>query len=266
MGQEKIPRDFHPKIERVSLDEQRSLLEQTEGWGKMTPRQQTMMLASLIVQKRAERGTDEASIARIKKFPSLTKVLDAKYSSYKSMYDNETGNLIGEPKKNYETSQDIIASMMCHQAVRCIEQEEIPKTQDLVRGKSLIEVQREKQEVWYHYFSIGWYPFGKDKRNDLAEGIHKVGFPAVVYLDTETIDREYIGNPSVPIGANHSFVVLGTQSQDIIAWEKMGKNFSFRVTSLDEILRGYLSVTHFSIRPLENRASLMAKGWLPKEK
>jgi hypothetical protein len=261
------PKGFLPKEERMFLDSQRVILEQTEGWGQMTVRQQTMLLASLIVQKRAERGTDEASIARIKKFPSLTKVLDAKYSSYKPMYDNETGHLIGEPKKNYETSQDIISSMMCHQAVNFVERERIPDVKDIARQKSGFEIKREKSDIWYRYFAIQWEALGENRRDTLLQKINQIGFPAVVYFDTRTIDREYVGHPPVPIGANHSFIVLGVYKQDIIAWEKVSKNFAFRIASLDEILSGYPHITHFAVRPLENRASSsLAKRWLPKEK
>lgn len=247
--------NFEPKQERTFLEEQRAILEQTEGWGRMTRKQQTMILASLILQMRAIRETDDASAHLIQKITSrrhgkeetITKILNEKDFHTKS--HEERGFL----DRRHRLSQDMVSELICHQAVVFLEQENVPSSRELMREKSPQEKKKEKSDLWYRYFAVSWKPLGEEKRNTLEEKISEVGLPSVVYLDTRTVDREYIGHPPIPIGANHSFVVLGKQNEETIAWEKIGKEYSFRVTSLREILRGYPHVTHFAVRKLRNK-------------
>lgn len=215
------PRGFLPQEERTFLESQRALLEQTEGWGKMTRRQKAIILASLSI---------EWKIAR--------------------------------KKRINEKADTLLWHTHCLLAVNFVEEEVVP---------SGTRVREEHENLLHSNLQI----FDWKKRSALDEVMRKGQngeYPSVLFLGKDWSapnERNDEKAETKEITRDHAVILLGDieNKEDILLWEKENsRQGRFKLNKLSTLLRSFSYCDYFAIRPLENRASLIAKGWLPEEK
>ncbi|NCU42120.1 MAG: hypothetical protein EOM19_05400 [Candidatus Moranbacteria bacterium] len=211
--------------------EQQKKLEQTEGWEKLTERQQRMIRASFRVQNRAYRGTDEGSLFRIR-------------SEKETLSIEEEITFLQRPKENkYHLSQNMISRMFCHLAVILIEKEMLPK-KNVIRDRFFNERDSLSVKEWKEYFSVDWKEVG-----GIEEKIKGIGFPAVLYIDKfEQSELQYKNDSR--LHALHSCIAMGENEGEILVWEKVSRRFPFNVTNLQTVLDRYPFITHCAVRSL----------------
>jgi hypothetical protein len=220
---------FSIEKEVMYWNEQQERLEQTEGWERLTEKQQNMLRASFRIQSRAYRGTDEASFSRISHQKGIRAI------------EEESPNV---PAENmYRFSQNVVSRMFCHLAVTLVEKERLPD-RDLIEKYFFNERDSLPIKEWKEYFSVEW-----KKIAHIYDLIKDNTFPLVLYFDkyeeSEIQNKEHIRSY-----ATHSCIAMGEENGDILIWEKVSRRFPFQLTKLQTILERYPFVTHCAVRPL----------------
>lgn len=221
--------NFHIEKEVDHWNEQQKRLEQTEGWERLTEKQQNMLRASFRIQSRAYRGTDEASFSRI--------------SHQKEMQTIEEESFNVPAENIYRLSQNAVSRIFCHLAVALVEKERLPD-RDLIEKYFFNERDSLPIKEWKEYFSVEWkeivhiYDLIKDNT-----------FPSVLYFDkceeSEIQNKEHTRSYAI-----HSCVAMGEEGGDILVWEKVSRRFPFQLAKLQTVLERYPFVTHCAVRPL----------------
>lgn len=207
-----------------------SVLRQTEGWSKLTERQQQIIKVSLYIQQRAERGTDWASKqAIVSPETHATNVVTIKHKGDLRL-TREDGSTVGVEKRKYEQSQNRIVDWNCHAAVASLEgwdlSDDMPSKIDNDFFKA------EYQEA--------------NNKEELENQISNFDFPCVVHVNLEPNNQDkYV--------ARHSFLVLGRDNEDtLVVWDKQGYRYPYRVTTLDKVYQEYKDDRFWGIRKLRS--------------
>lgn len=198
-----------------------TLAEATEGWNRLSEKQQKMIKASLHIQRRAER-TDDPLSKYFLVFPENSNHPTIVHGSnqlgdIKRNSENPDHPIFSSVRK-YALSQDMVADFYCHQSVYKWESEDTNFP--------------DEKEVPYDFF---YADYERSDMKKLVDRITRVGFPCVLIASENRVDKE---NPP-GLYAKHSCVLLGNVQGKIIVWEKMGATLPFRITTLDMVKANY---------------------------
>lgn len=208
------------------LAKEYALLGETEGWGKLTLRQKAIVLASLNLQKSVDSGQEN--------------------TVYRDMYEE----------------------VYCYLAINSLETEYIPQGRAVRQNDPLNEDELDSQVdaafnsnlLHLGFRQASWKTVDDDdphKRNrEILQTLEEVSVPSVLYLAMEL----KIFNDHDPF---HTLLFLGRTEKGIpLIWQKSNSGEPFELRSLTSVLDDYPLCFSFSVRPLENRESLLEKGWI----
>jgi hypothetical protein len=212
--------------ERERREQEVSLLESTEGWSKLTERQQRIIQQSLYAQARAERGTDQASASAVEspKTHVTDKVRIIDEVDLERYYADDFGP--NPDTRKYKASQNHIVNWFCHAAIANLESE---------AGLDVEAPQPHPEE-----FSKAEYKEIKSFE-ELASYAEEFGFPAVLH----------VRNSESSYGLMHSSLVLGHNPEgQIFAWEKEGYRLPYRLISLKDLWQEFKGAKLWGLRKL----------------
>lgn len=221
--------NFHIEKEVDHWNEQQKRLEQTEGWERLSEKQQNMLRASFRIQSRAYRGTDEVSFSRIS------------HQKEMQVIEEESREVLVESA--YRLSQNTIARVFCHLAVALVEKERLPD-RGTIRKYFFIERDSLPIKEWKEYFSVEWKQIAY-----IHELLQNNTFPAVLYFD-KCEESELQNRKDVQIHSTHACIAMGKEDGDVLVWEKVSRRFPFQLAKLQTVLERYPFVTHCAVRPL----------------
>lgn len=214
--------EFSPVIlqEQQEREKNITILESTEGFGKLTPKQQQIIKQSLYIQQRAERGGDRASNELIISPKTHASVKEVEILHEKQLLHLQKAygrpDLFDPEKRKYKLSQNHIAEWYCHAAINNLEHE-----------KGL----QEKPEPLSENFFEAQYT-EPDDIQQLQSRIHEQGYPCVVHVLVSS-------DSLTETNARHSFLVLGNHEGKTIVWDKKSQQLSYRLTTLEEVCKQY---------------------------
>lgn len=229
---------FSIQDERAELEKDLETLECTEGFSRLSIKQQRIIKQSLYIQARAERGTDEASAwAIVSKERGY--VIDSTHIHNTPTL--ERFYLEGGPNPNdrkYANSQIFVANYHCHSAIFQLENE-LPRT-------------LERPKLPQDFFLTDYYL--QKQYEDVVSLFEGKDFPQVLHvlshMDTNHRSRGYIYNEG--FHTDHSALVLGHDKDgDLLVWEKEGDNLPFRLTKLKQVYDEYSKSPFWGIRDLK---------------
>lgn len=189
------------------VKEQVELLSKTEGWSKLSPKQQQYIKISLYITQRAMRDLGRR--------PNRRYVDNFRYS-------DEVGILkLEETVKpilptEYEASQDNIANWNCAHSIYVLENDGVETLPAPQVDPHFIDSVYEKHK------SV----------DELESRIDLIGFPCIVQL-REPEEGDWIDYDQMI----HNFLVLGKIGDDYICWEKVDTGVKYNVRKLATIFQ-----------------------------
>lgn len=202
-------------------------LKETDGWPKLSSIQQKMIKTSLLISNRAFRETDPASADAIgTEFGKDLRPMIYEEHELKSQFrlNPKNHNLFLRGYKHkpenrkYRESQNTIAKLNCHRAVRSLE------------VNNFSNLDPEKEDLSYfetNDTTIANSMEGSETGNEIGEKIKEVGYPCVFISYKDNLVKQ----------PEHSFLVLGPNKKgEIICWDKVDWGRPFRVTTLSKLL------------------------------
>lgn len=202
-------------VEQKKLADNLETLQNTEGWKRLTDRQQRIIKQSLYIQARAERTTDPASKAAVHLFKDDNGLSSSRIDDQELLkWERDKGYYLFDPNtRKYQLSQNIIGNWNCHYALANLEQE---------KGLDFKPKKLPSSFFNTHYFKI-------DSVIDIEKMIDIHGYPCVVHSVIKT--KNFTNRDSY-----HTFLALGRDgNQNIIAWEKHGYGYPYKITTLKNI-------------------------------
>jgi hypothetical protein len=217
---ENISMNIEQEIADVKRDIE--LLASTEGWSKLSQKQQEYLKTSLYVSRRAMRERGDRNQQRYE-------------SNFRGL--GETGLLQrGQIPKNsapsgYDNSQDRIASWNCAHSIFVLEN-------DGVETLPTPKVDSDFSNSEYHLCP---------SQSDLELRIDGMGFPCIVHLSEAIDNSKYDEDEMV-----HSFLVLGKNNEKYICWEKVRPGLPYKVRGLNEIFELNRDYRYWGVRELRS--------------
>jgi hypothetical protein len=208
------------KSETVERNDQFKLLEQLDGFKKLSSKQQQLIRLSLYVQQRAVRGTDAGSADNLG-------VSDETGDIFVN-FPKETDESNFPIENQYRISQQQIYDWYCHAAVTGLEKEvmdkkvfyetDVPK----LLNKNGYEIRSEA-----------------DITDFIEVALESVEMPAVLHVLAD----------GVPY---HSAILLGKDDTgEYILWEKKGFSIPYQLTTLKDVYSTYDSHNQeWLVRPI----------------
>ncbi|MCA9354571.1 MAG: hypothetical protein KC877_03575 [Candidatus Kaiserbacteria bacterium] len=225
--------------EKIQREKLYSSIQQTEGFGKLSDRQQKLIRASIYTQQRAERLNDPASEQAVQSErqgyymgDESTKVLEEEH--LQQMHEQEPDFYLDPDSRAYKRSQNYVANWYCHPSIYALETEDIS-------GDTPNEVPEGFFEAEYKI---------NESLSELEERIQKVGIPCIIHISTES------KNSNWSFSTKHSLLVLGRDPEGkMLCWEKEGNMYPFRITPLEEVFNYYNKTwpMHWGVRKLETK-------------
>ncbi len=218
-----------PEFGSIQREEQRdrersdAVLEGLSGFSRLSEAQQKYIRASLYIQQRAERGTDEVSAARIRPIPNEF----AQFAPGRATIA-QPGILLSEEGPNaqrYFESQRYIMSEYCHRVISALERHG-------VGGRRTPE--------WSDAGPVHSYAELEDL---IGLFTHSHTPPFVLQV------QKLVGELK---GPEHSTVLLGQNTEgDFIVWEKAGYHLPFQLMTLRDVYTAYEKYTGWRVRQLQ---------------
>lgn len=221
--------------EQQKRTEYTETLSQTPGFGKLSERQQKIVLQSLYIQQRAERGSDPAS-ADAMESPKTHVTEETKIHSEDYLLEQMIYNRRMTPQfRKYRTSQNLVANWYCHAAIYNLE---------LERGYTEIPVRLPRR-----FFDATYHT--ADDYAELKNIAATVTYPSILHTGP---------NPK-PVSpekfAGHSCFVLGPNDNgDILVWEKKGYGLPYQLSTLEAVYKKYtkdFTGYHWGFRKLRSK-------------
>lgn len=216
--------ESNPLIQNESSvrNEQFRLLEQIDGFRRLSPKQQQMIRLSLYVQQRAVRGTDEGSRVNL----SISTETNDVFINPLADVDE-----FDKPLENqYRISQQHIYDWYCHAAVTGLE-------------KQVVD-----EKVFYE--------------TDVPTLLNKTGYEIKSESDIDDFKEIALQGVEMPVVLHivvrgipyHSAILLGQDDAgEYILWEKKGFSIPYQLTTLKEVFNTYTSHDQeWLIRPINN--------------
>lgn len=227
--------------ERARREEQFALIEQTEGFAKLSERQQKLIRVSLYTQQRAERLSDPASEQAVQSERQgyymgneSTRILEEVHLEH--MHEQDPDFYPDPSTRAYKRSQNHVANWYCHPSVYALETECVPGEMPSKVPEGFFEAEYEINESVL----------------ELESRIEEAGLPCVVHIS------ENPKNFNEGWHTKHTLLALGKDAEGtMLCWEKEGNTYPFRVVSLKEVYDFYntISPKYWGVRKLEVRNS-----------
>ncbi len=198
-------------------------IQQTEGFKKLSERQQKLIRVSIYTQQRAERLNDPASEQAVQSErqgyymgEESTKILEEEHLW--KMHQLDPDFYLDPDSRAYKQSQNYVANWYCHPSIYALETGNI--TNDT------------PEEVPEGFFKAEYKI--NESLSELEERIKKAGLPCVVHISTKA------KNSNWNFSTKHSLLVLGRDPEGkMLCWEKEGNMYPFRITPLEEVFNYY---------------------------
>lgn len=241
------------QTEQEKLRSDVTLLGETEGFKKLSEKQQRLIITSLYLQARAVRETDPQSVLAINhgNLKDFFFRKDTSISSEKYLNSDEMREQGARPeKRKYRISQNYISSWFCHPAILGLETGTLIDATPNSYPDGVIDDNKVEPflniKIAKEFFQADYKKVSGE--NELKERIEKFGFPCVIHIDN--------GDPSRYLSPIHSFLALGyNKENEIVVWDKKGIGDPFRVVVLNEICNQYrfFNEYYWGVRELKNR-------------
>lgn len=200
---EQVGINIEQEINEVKKDLEK--LSVTEGWGKLSERQQKYIKDSLYISKRAyrEQGANNPRYGyRLSEELAIFPEKEHQKNKFQS---------------RYAESQNRISDWYCHYSVFVLENDGVTPDQNLKRVDKDFANEEFKQ-----------YP----TLEDIEAKVVEEGFPCVVQVSDQDDNSEFDVDEMI-----HSFVVLGKGPDGLLLWAKSDLGQTYKLRTLEELYK-----------------------------